>query len=191
VLVDSGAYQEVMCKHWHDETKNVQTLEEGLAKHGLTPEDIDWLVFTHLHFDHAANAKLMKNATIIVQKIEYDFMNNPHPVFAGLYNPEFIAGMKLKLVEGDAEVVPGITVHLVPGHTPGAQAVAVDTAAGKAVITGFCSIGDVFTEDGVLTPGIHASALDAYDSALKVKNMADIVIPQHDPILAEKTQIPD
>ncbi len=190
VLVDTGAYKDDMKAYWHDETENVQTLSEGLAKHGLKPEDIDYLVITHLHFDHALNAQECKNATVVVQKVEYDFMNQPHPMMAGLYNTKFIEGMKLRLVDGDEEVVPGISVTPVPGHTPGAQAVIVETEKGKAVISGFCCTMDVFPEEGIVTPGIHVDALAAFDNAVKVKEIADIIIPQHDPEISEKAQIP-
>ncbi|MPM23978.1 N-acyl homoserine lactonase [bioreactor metagenome] len=189
VLVDAGAYQEDMKKYWHEATETIQTVEAGLAAVSEKPEDIKHLIITHLHFDHALNARLFKNATVYVQKKEFEFMLNPHPMMAALYNPDFIAGMKVVQIDGEAEIVPGIRVFPVPGHTPGAQAVEIDTAAGKAVISGFCSIGDVFAADGI-TPGIHVDALAAFDGVLKVKSRADIIIPQHDPEMAARKQIP-
>lgn len=189
VLVDTGAYKEDMKLYWHDETENVNTLEEALAEYGERTDDIKHLIITHLHFDHALNARLLKNATVYVQKTEYEFQNSPHPMMAGLYNTQFIEGMPLKLIDGEAEIVPGIRVFPVPGHTPGAQAVEVDTKEGKAVISGFCCIGEVFETDNI-TPGIHVDALAAFDAVKKVKERADIIIPQHEPKMAALKQIP-
>jgi len=189
VLVDTGAYQEDMKNYWHEATENVQTVEEGLAAFGEKPEDIKHLIITHLHFDHALNARLFKNAAVYVQKTEWEFQNNPHPMMAGLYNPDFTKGMKVVQIDGEAEIVPGIRVFPVPGHTPGAQAVEIDTAQGKAVISGFCCIEDVFQADG-MTPGIHVDALAAFDGVKKVKARADIIIPQHEPKMAALKHIP-
>jgi len=84
------------------------------------------------------------------------------------------------------ELLPGIKVLKVPGHSPGTQAVAVETAAGTAIITGFCAIAENFSppEDKqniwpVVAPGVHTDALASFDSAVRVKKMADIVIPVH------------
>ncbi|MDO4479231.1 MAG: N-acyl homoserine lactonase family protein [Lachnospiraceae bacterium] len=190
ILVDTGAYAEDMKNYWHEETITVNTLEDALAEYDEKIEDIKHLIITHLHFDHALNARLLKNATVYVQKTEYEFQNQPHPMMAGLYNTQFIEGMPLKLIDGEAEIVPGVRVFPVPGHTPGAQAVEVDTAKGKAIISGFCCTKDVFPEGGGVTPGIHVSAVDAFDSVNKVIARADIIIPQHDPEMADLKQIP-
>ena len=123
VLVDAGAYAADMKNYWHEATEDVATLEDALAEYGEHTDDIKHLVLTHLHFDHALNARLLKNATVYVQKAEYDFQNQPHPMMAGLYNTQFIEGMPLKLIDGEGEIVPGVRVFPVPGHTPGAQAV--------------------------------------------------------------------
>ena len=190
VLVDAGAYAADMKNYWHEATEDVATLEDALAEYGETTDDIKHLILTHLHFDHALNARLLKNATVYVQRTEYDFQNKPHPMMAGLYNTQFIEGMPHKLIDGEAEIVPGVRVFPVPGHTPGAQAVEIDTAKGKAVISGFCCTGDVFPKEGGVTPGIHVDALAAFDSVNKVRERADIIIPQHDPEMAALKQIP-
>jgi N-acyl homoserine lactone hydrolase len=193
ILVDTGAYAEDMRAYWHDAAETVQTCEQALAKENLKPEDIDILILTQLHFDHALNARLFKNATVYVQKKEYDFMNNPHPMMAGLYNPEFIEGLKLEIIDGEKEIVPGVEVIPVPGHTVGTQAVAVNTAKGLAVITGFCCISDIFDVpgDAVIPPGIHVDALAAFDSAAKIKKLADIIVPIHDPVIGVLKEIPE
>lgn len=192
ILVDTGAYEEDMKKYWHDASETVQTCEEALAKENLKPEDIDILILTQLHFDHCLNARLFKNATTYIQKKEYEFLQNPHPMMAGLYNPEFIEGLKIKIVEGEVEIVPGVRVIPVPGHTVGTQAVEIQTAKGLAIITGFCCISEIFDVpgDAVIPPGIHTDAFAAFDNAVKIKKRADIIIPIHDPKIGTLPIIP-
>ena len=105
--------------------------------------------------------------------------------------------LKFNVVNGETEVVPGIRVIPAPGHTPGTQAVAIETDKGLAVISGFCAQNCNFeipdemkAVHPLFTPGIHANALQAFDSAVKIKGMADILIPQHEPTFAEMERIP-
>ena len=90
-------------------------------------------------------------------------------------------------IQGDHSIFPGIDVLLTPGHTPGAQSVVIETCKGKAVIAGFCSVKDNFFPPEpihdtfpVIPPGIMTDTIQAYNSALRVKEIADIVIPLHE-----------
>jgi len=181
----------------------VQSFEVALAKVNCTSDDIDIVIQTHLHMDHIYNTHKCKNAVIYVQEKELDFALNPHPIFEIVYPRDVIEKLNFEVVKGDQQILPGIDVMLVPGHTPGGQAVVVDTAKGKAVISGFCSIMENFNppEDvktkvspfasyPVIAPGIHTDLFQAYESVLRVKQVADIVIPLHDPKMAELEQIP-
>jgi glyoxylase-like metal-dependent hydrolase (beta-lactamase superfamily II) len=73
---------------------------------------------------------------VIVQRAEIEFLRNPHPVDHRYY-ADVLDGMEVVAVEGDASIAEGIDVIFTPGHTVGGQSVAVNTSAGKAVITGF------------------------------------------------------
>ena len=96
------------------------------------------------YFDHVYNTHKCKNATIYVQDEELKFALDPHPIFEVLYLKEIINKLNFEVIKGDQAILPGISVMLVPGHTPGVQAVIVETAKGKAVISGFCSITENF-----------------------------------------------
>ena len=187
----------------HMPFESVQTFDQALAGVGVRPEEIDIVIQTHLHMDHMYNTPKCKNAKIYVQRAELEFALAPHPIFEALFPRQMIEALNMEVIEGDREILPGIQAIFAPGHTPGCQAVAIDTAAGKAVITGGCSILDNYfpPEDikekvspfgtwPVTAPGIHTDLFQAFDSALRVKKIADIVIPMHDPELAKKTQIP-
>ncbi len=74
----------------------------------------------------------------------------------------------------------------------------INTAAGKAIITGFCCQLSTFVQTEamkargweVTVPLIHHDVLEAYDSVLKVKRRADIIIAPHDPVFVGKETIP-
>jgi hypothetical protein len=207
VLVDTAIEAEDY-KSYRTPFKNlplepVQTFEEALAKVNCDPDDIDIIIQTHLHMDHMYNTSKCRNALIYVQEEELTFALKPHVIFEIVYPAEIISKLEFKTLKGEETILPGISVLPVPGHSPGCQAVIVQTSEGKAVISGFCSIMENFdpSEDvkvkvspfatyPVIAPGIHTDLFQAYDSALKVKEIADIIIPLHDMDLAREDQIP-
>ena len=183
--------------------EKIQTFEEALATVACKPEDIDIVIQTHLHMDHMYNTPKCKNAKIFVQKAELDFALNPHPIFEVLFPRQIIESMNFEVIDGDQTILPGIRAVFAPGHTPGTQAVAINTGEGLAVISGGCSISDnygppedvkttvsPFATYPVIAPGIHTDLFQAYDSALKIKKMADLIIPMHDPEMAARDRIP-
>lgn len=198
ILVDSGISAQAMQRYSFGRPyEAAATFEETLSSAGITPEDIDMVIQTHLHYDHCGHTQKCSRATVIVQEEELRFAYSPHAVFAGSYNLDFIKDLRFRLVKGDKEICSGIKVYHVPGHSPGTQAVAVDTSQGTAVISGICIIKEnlfppekMRTKWPVLTPGVHCSSLEAFDSLLKVKNLGEIVIPQHDIEYAQMKHIP-
>lgn len=117
--------------------------EEALGSVGLTPEKIDVVIQTHLHFDHCYNTRKCVNAKVIVQEDELKFAHSTGP-FQGLYRKELFEGLRFEVVKGDCELSEGIELIHVPGHSLGGQAVSVQTKNGKAIISGFCSIKENF-----------------------------------------------
>ena len=193
IIVDTGGTVDII-RMLGFPAKDVQSPENALGKLGLKCEDIDTVILTHLMFDHFEYAGKYKNARFVVQKDELDYARNPHPLMEVWYLPiqDLLNKVNFDIVEGDKEIVRGVKVLLTPGHSPGSQSVATETEKGTAVITGFCCINENFVE-GVLPvfpPGIHVSATQAYDSMLKVKEIADIIIPLHESTFAKKDIIP-
>jgi glyoxylase-like metal-dependent hydrolase (beta-lactamase superfamily II) len=96
---------------------------------GYTPGDIDYLVLSHYHSDHTANANEFAGATWIVQKAERDYMFGDEP--QGVIEPETYATLrdaKTKLLDGEDFDIFGdgsVVVMNTPGHTPGHQVLAV------------------------------------------------------------------
>ncbi|GAA3791296.1 MBL fold metallo-hydrolase [Sphaerisporangium flaviroseum] len=107
-----------------------------LAAVGVTPGDVDTVVLTHLHSDHASGAvtegvPAFPNARHILQRAEVDWIegSGPNPILERVLRP--LTGL-VDAVEGEAEVAPGVRVVLAPGHTPGHQVVQV----GPLTLTG-------------------------------------------------------
>jgi len=198
VLVDAGITVEGGLAMGGPRREAPQTMEEGLAKLGLKPEDIEIIIITHMHKDHMELAHKFTNAKFIVQKEELDFAMNPHPIEACSYfEKSFYKGLNIETVEGDQKIMDGIEVIFTPGHSPGSQSVAIDTAKGKAIITGFCCKDlnlypppEVAEKMPVITLTIHHDMFDTYDNMIKVKELADIVVALHEPKFCWVDRIP-
>lgn len=191
ILVDTGLEQ-FMVPDNLGKTYGFDVLEfeEALASVGLSPEEVDIIIHTHLHNDHCENDYKCKNATVYVQKAEVDFLKHPHPLDHRYY-PDVLDEVEVIELEGDANITDGIDVILTPGHTVGGQSVAINTSKGKAIITGFCCNDKNFPNTGpAITPGVHINAIEAYDNAQKIKDMADILIPLHDLAVGARGCIP-
>lgn len=100
-------------------------LIDQLADMDLGPEDIDYVAFSHMHFDHVGSANLFSDSTLLIQEAEYqaafkDYANNPVFDYA-LYKD--LASSTKTLLSGDHDVFGDGKVKIVsaPGHTPGHQ----------------------------------------------------------------------
>jgi glyoxylase-like metal-dependent hydrolase (beta-lactamase superfamily II) len=191
ILIDTGLEQFVV----PDEVGKtygfeVLEFEAALATVALKPEDIDVIIHTHLHNDHCENDYKCPNAKVYVQKAEIDFFRHPHPVDHRYY-PDVLDGVDVVEVEGDVNILDGIDVTFSPGHTVGGQSVTVNTSKGRVIITGFCCNDKNFPATGpAIAPGVHIDVREAYDSAQKIKEMAEILIPLHDLSVGKMKTIP-
>lgn len=115
---------------------------EALEKEGLTPKDIDTVIYTHLHNDHAGCALLFPEAKTYFQKDEYANLLNPLPTQKiredfDPRTPGDLAQLKdIYMLDGDLVLPNGLELYKVPGHTSGSMAIVVPTAEGRYVITG-------------------------------------------------------
>jgi len=124
-------------------------LIESLAKIGLKPENIDFVINTHLHFDHCGGNTIKKdgkliptfpNAKYIIQKQEWFDATNPNEKTKASYLKENFIPIKesgqLMLVHDKYEVLPGIKVFITNGHTQGHQSVLIESGDKKAIYLG-------------------------------------------------------
>jgi N-acyl homoserine lactone hydrolase len=202
ILVDTGEMSPIQSLEREKAIGGkIFTFEEGLAQWDLTPADIDIVIHTHLHNDHCENDYKCENAVIYVHEKELNRIHDPHPLdfrYLEDFIDEVESNGQIQTVDGDREIVPGIRVIHTPAHTDGGLSVAVDTAKGCAVITGFCVIMENFKppkeiramEMAVIPPGTHVNTYEAYDIMLRIQEMADILLPLHEPGFAAVKVIP-
>ena len=97
-------------------------LDQALAGTGISLSDVVMVINSHLHFDHCGNNRLFPGVPLVAQRTEYDLAHEP-----GYTITEWVdfPGADWVLIDGEEEVLPGITVLPTPGHTAGHQSVLV------------------------------------------------------------------
>lgn len=119
------------------------TLLDDLRAHGLSPADIHVVINTHLHFDHCGwNTRrdstglvpTFPRARYIVQRGEWEHAVAPTEKDRGSYVEEFFAAaeQQTELLDGDSELLPGIRVEVLPGHTRYLQGVRISSEGEEA-----------------------------------------------------------
>jgi N-acyl homoserine lactone hydrolase len=122
VLVDTGAGgPERTLSYWR--VVNV-AVADALAGLDMSPADISLVINTHLHFDHCGQNAVFKHAPFYVQRAELDRARREEPEMADWFD---FMGARFELLDGDAEILPGLSVVATPGHTIGHQCVTVQT----------------------------------------------------------------
>lgn len=118
---------------------------ELLSAFGLTPDEINDVIITHLHFDHYVNAPLYRKARFHIPRIEWEYVRDPVnlpgcPECGFPRGPlDWLATLpsdRLILREDHDEPMPGISLRHTGGHSPGHMVVDVDTADGRAIVVG-------------------------------------------------------
>jgi len=183
VLVDSGPDAEAAARHgFHIEGDTSSSLLRALAKQHLSPRDVDFIVHTHLHYDHCQNDPLFPRAEVIVQRVEYAHAKRGGRFYEGV--PELLTslGPRLTTVEGDTSLLPGLETIANGGHTPGHQSTLVDTPEGRA-----CLCGDIVSLAANLSV-IGDSCPDATAARVFLDRAGCTgweMIPSHEPALRQ------
>ena len=122
-------------------------LLDNLADAGVAPEDIDFVILTHLHFDHVGGCTFLDpdgrlrvtfpNAKHIVQRAEWQDAVSNLPELRGAYSGEELRALAeedvIEIVEGRQQITEGISVQLTGGHTRGHQVILMDSKHDQAV----------------------------------------------------------
>jgi N-acyl homoserine lactone hydrolase len=125
VLVDTGVGgPDDVLSDWRVVNRSVA---DALAEIDMTPADIGLVINTHLHFDHCGQNAVFGHAPCYVQRSELTRCEHEAPELYDWF--DFMNG-RFELLDGDAEVLPGLNVIATPGHTIGHQSVVVQAADG-------------------------------------------------------------
>jgi len=109
------------------------SVADALAEQDLIPSDVGLVINSHLHFDHCGQNPVFKHAPFYIQRTELERARVESPELGDWY--EFM-GARFELLDGDAEIAPGVRVISTPGHTSGHQCVVIDTAEGQQILIG-------------------------------------------------------
>jgi glyoxylase-like metal-dependent hydrolase (beta-lactamase superfamily II) len=199
VVVDTGFTRETAARRGRT---YVVAPAEGVRALDIDPGSVGSVVLTHLHYDHAGCAADFDGATYVLQDDEMRFWTGRHAARVGggligghgLVDPDDVALLcaanflgRITWVDGDGEVLPGLTVHKVGGHTAGMQVVRVVTEDGPVVLASDAThfYENIRTDrpysvvDSV--PGAHA----AFDRVRALADDPNLIIPGHDPAVMD------
>ncbi len=172
-----------------------------VARAGVRPADVPVAVITHLHYDHWAGHDLFPAAEFWIQQEEAAFWTGPwgpSPAFRQSANVPSLASLvtlsyagRVRLLAGDREVIPGVRVHRVGGHTAGLQIVTVDTARGPVVLTSDAShfYRNVETRQPVQIVTSLPEMLAAFETIHALAGPQRLIVPGHDPQVAERFNV--
>ncbi|MBI4538637.1 MAG: N-acyl homoserine lactonase family protein [Gemmatimonadetes bacterium] len=190
VLFDTGWYPQAIpilesmgLKPAIDQSRVLPGVLQSL---GLDVRDISKIILSHLHADHAGGIQYFPDAELIVQKDEYSYALHPHSFsqLAYLRSAIDFPSFKWRLIDGDQEIMPGLTVVLANGHTPGLQALIVELPEAGTIIlaSDSCYVKRNIEEEVI--PGIVWNPTLALHSITKLKTLAKLlngtVYPNHD-----------
>jgi glyoxylase-like metal-dependent hydrolase (beta-lactamase superfamily II) len=151
----------------------------NLKKCGVSPEEIDLVFISHLHFDHVNNLQLYPRARVIVGRTEWEaaFANkDPYTPIESLY---YIRDYREKwLVEDGQEILPGIVTLLTPGHSAGHCSLLLEMEGEKVILAGDAAKNRVELREE--RSDLYMDEKASTDSILKIKASAARVLPGHD-----------
>jgi glyoxylase-like metal-dependent hydrolase (beta-lactamase superfamily II) len=209
VLVDTGPDAQASENVSYEVSGDTRAaLLRGLRAKGVVPADVAAIVHTHLHQDHVQNDVLFPDARVIVQRRELetaregeaasrrlspaeraDIAAGPYARsqaagiwYTGTAELERHAGARLRIVDGEAEILPGINLTPNGGHTSGHQSVLVSTEEGTACIAGdIVSLAINADVIGPMTP----DALATRAFLERVRTSLWELIPSHEPAMRD------
>ncbi len=154
-----------------------------LGEVGLAVDDIDILVSTHFHFDHAGNHGAFGRSRIVAQRAAHEFaMTHPEACPHDIWNPPHL---RYELLDGDVELVPGVELIASPGHVPGHMSVLVRLPRSGPMLL---AIDAIYTRENLETNNWR-SQRDPEGARQSARRLADIaareqatLICGHDPV---------
>jgi len=149
------------------------------------PGKVDYIVNSHLHFDHAGGNELVPNATMVVQKREWQAAQDPETAAkVGFFRADFDHGHAVKQVEGEHDLFGDGAVVCTPspGHTPGHQSLRVRSAEGDHILVGdACYFAGAVETRSFPAFSDHAAMNRSLDALLALREPQTVMVFGHDP----------
>jgi glyoxylase-like metal-dependent hydrolase (beta-lactamase superfamily II) len=175
---------------------------DGMRLVGVDPDAVEDVVITHMHYDHAGNLGLFPKARFHIQDEEMSFVTGRAMTHKSLRHSfvlsdvqEMVAmlyGDRVVFHNGDEELAPGISLHHIPGHTRGLQAVRVHTKRGWVVLASDVAHYYESITDG--TPFLtHENLFEMQEGFKRLRTLAaddQHIVPGHDPQVLQRYPAP-
>jgi glyoxylase-like metal-dependent hydrolase (beta-lactamase superfamily II) len=168
---------------------------DGLRAIGIDAAAARDVIVTHLHYDHVGNFALFPTATFHLQDMEMSYATGRHmgeAPFRNAYEVEEVVGMvrqvyagRVRFHDGDTELVPGLSLHRIGGHTLGLQVVRVWTRRGWVVLASDASHFYANLEQTRPFPIVFHIG-DMVQGYRRLRELADSdrhIVPGHDPLV--------
>ncbi|MBP1932175.1 N-acyl homoserine lactonase family protein [Ammoniphilus resinae] len=195
VVVDTGPCKPDRARQYHGPLIQDESMypENALKSIGVHPDEVDYVILSHLHWDHCSNCKMFKNATFIVQKTELQYAITPNEVqkaqyeigFREILPPWIDVLQQMQTVSGDVyDFLKGVHLISLPGHSPGLMGVAVETRKDLYLIASDCVPlmenwhGDARMRH--IPNGLHIDLAEYERSFEKMERLGGIVLAGHD-----------
>lgn len=192
IIVDTGFDQRGADLRQREITTPVA---DGLLALGIDPQSVEDVIITHMHYDHAGNNDLFPNARFHLQDVEMSYctgrcmchqlLNHPYEVEDVLAMVRRVYDRQVEFHDGDEELFPGITLHLVGGHARGLQVVRVKTKRGYVMVASDASHFYEHIGQNRVFPVVEnvGDMLEGYKTVRRLATSPKHIIPGHDPLV--------
>lgn len=192
IVVDTGFDEAMAQRRGRDVTKPVR---DGLLALGVSSEAIETVIVTHLHYDHCGNYALFPRARYHLQDREMSYATGRCMCHAALRLPfeaDDVVAMVRKVFDGRVqfhdgadEIVPGVTVHRIGGHSKGLQSVRVKTRRGFVMLASDATHLYAHFDGGRVFPITYnvGEVVEGYATLRKLASSPRHVVPGHDPLV--------
>ena len=192
IVLDTG-FDEAMAQRRQREM--IKPVREGLAALGIAPDSVANVIISHLHYDHCGNYDLFPQAQYHLQDREMAYATGRcmcHKALRLPFEADDVVAMVRKVFagrttfhDGADEIVPGVSVHLIGGHSKGLQSVRVKTRRGYVVLAADAVHLYTHIDGGRVFPVTYnlAEVVEGYSTLKKLASSPRHIVPGHDPLV--------
>lgn len=193
-VVDCGFTAEVAAQRKRTYLRNPV---DALMLFGIDAAEVEDVILTHLHYDHVGNFARFPKARFHLQEPELAYATGKymrHPFLSHAFELEDVVGVvrlnyggRVVFYCGDAELAPGVRLHLAGGHSAGLQFVSVNTARGWVVLASDTTHYYENMDSGrPFTTTFHVGdTLEGYDRLRAIAPGPEHIVPGHDPMVMQ------
>ncbi|MBT3535853.1 MAG: N-acyl homoserine lactonase family protein [Rhodospirillaceae bacterium] len=175
---------------------------EGLALLDINASEVEDVIITHMHYDHAGNLEQFPKARFHIQDVEMSLVTGRAMTHKALRHSfvvddvvdmvRLVYGDRVVFHDGEDHIAPGVSVHHLPGHTRGMQAVRVGSQRGAVVLAS--DVAHYYESFELETPFMtHEDLFQMLESHRKLRALASDnahIVPGHDPLVMQRYPAP-